>query len=382
MKYLLIAGARPNFMKLAPLWRRMKAERDLFAPIIVHTGQHYDTRMSQVFFDELNLPKPDVHLGVSAGTHTEQTARIMLEFENVLLQEKPDGVIVFGDVNSTTAAALVAAKEHYPVIHVESGLRSGDRQMPEELNRIVTDHLSDVLLTTCRDADMNLQHEGIPPEKVHFVGNIMIDSVMSCLPRAKKSDVRDRIGVHNNSYILVTLHRPANVDQSGSLEELVQTLFDTSQRLPVVFPVHPRTKKNLESAGLFSHLEDSDDIILTEPLGYLDFLKLEMDARAIMTDSGGLQEESTVLGVPCLTMRDSTERPVTITHGTNRLVGTDRSVVLNALDDILSSSVSENQAPPLWDGHTAERICAVLCGNSRTRVQQSIPRTKTAEAAV
>ncbi len=372
MKYLLIAGARPNFMKLAPLWRAMKADPIHFEPVIVHTGQHYDTKMSQVFFDELDLPKPDIFLGISAGSHTQQTARIMLEFEKVLLEQVPDGVIVFGDVNSTTAAALVAAKEHYPVIHVEAGLRSRDRAMPEELNRIVTDHLSDLLLTTCEDANENLIGEGIEESRIHFVGNIMIDSLHASLAKAEASEICNRLGLTRQGYILVTLHRPANVDDTGSLRELVQTLFDTAQRMPVVFPVHPRTRKNLEAAGLWDTLTECTEISLIEPLGYLDFLRLEKDARVIMTDSGGLQEESTVLGVPCLTMRESTERPVTITHGTNLLVGTDRSVVLAALDQVLATTVAAHPIPPLWDGNTAARICALLSGSGVTEQQPDV----------
>ncbi len=363
-KTVLVAGARPNFMKLAPLWHAMKARPAQFDPIIVHTGQHYDRAMSDVFFDDLRLPTPDIALGIGSGTHTQQTARIMLAFEAVLERERPDWVIVFGDVNSTTAAALVAAKELVPVAHVEAGLRSGDRTMPEEINRLVTDHLADLLFTSCPDADDNLMREGIAAEKIRFVGNIMIDSLNACLVKAAQSQILDELRLPAGQYALVTLHRPVNVDDRNQLEMLVKLLTAVANRLPVAFPVHPRTRKQLDESGLMPKLEQTENISLCAPLGYTDFLRLERDARVVLTDSGGVQEETTALNVPCLTLRDSTERPVTIWDGTNRLVGTDPDAVLTALDEILASACPSYRIPRYWDGHTAGRICDVFHGLS------------------
>jgi UDP-N-acetylglucosamine 2-epimerase (non-hydrolysing) len=373
-RIILVAGARPNFMKLAPLWRELRADPERFDPIIVHTGQHYDQKMSQVFFDELGLPEPDIYLGVGSGSHAQQTARIMIKFEKVLQDEEPDWVVVFGDVNSTTAASLVAAKEQFRVAHVEAGLRSGDWSMPEEINRVITDRLADLLLTPSADADANLAREGIPADRIHLVGNIMIDSLRSFLPKARQSRILERIEFEPREYALVTLHRPANVDDPRSLEELVDILTEITWRIPVVFPMHPRTRNNFERHGLTSRLAALQPRLrIIDPLGYLDFLKLEQNARVVLTDSGGLQEETTVLQIPCLTMRENTERPVTITEGSNRLVCTDIAVVIPALDQVLESSGGSYPVPRLWDGHTAKRICRVLAGQlseSTERYQQ------------
>lgn len=375
MKVFLVAGARPNFVKLAPLWRQMHSQPETFEPIIIHTGQHYERRMSGVFFDELGLPNPDISLGISSGTHTQQTARIMIEFEKALFEHRPDWVIVFGDVNSTVAAALVAAKEHIRVAHVEAGLRSRDRSMPEELNRIVTDHLSDLLFTTCRDADDNLTRENIGSDKVHFVGNIMIDSLIFCRSAIDQSQIVTSLGVRPREYALCTLHRPANVDNSDLLEGFVRLLEQVAMRLPVVFPIHPRTRRQLIENGLMSRLSDNSRMRLTEPLGYLDFVRLERDARVVLTDSGGVQEETTALGVPCLTMRENTERPITITNGTNRLVGIRANIILDNLDEVLSNAGLNDKMPPLWDGRAAERICDILAPitDQRRMVLRSIP---------
>ena len=358
MRILLVAGARPNFVKLAPLWRALHQTPSIFEPVILHTGQHYGQYMSQVFFDELQLPQPDICLDVGSASHARQTAMIMIAFERALLEINPDWVVVFGDVNSTAATALVAAKEHYPVAHVEAGLRSFDRAMPEELNRIVTDQVSDLLFTSCHDANENLLREGIDKSRIHFVGNIMIDSLRDSLARTDSSQVLDQLGVAPHEYALVTLHRPSNVDDVSSLRRFVEILGSVARRLPLVFPLHPRTRRNLEALGVLDEL--SGYVHMTEPFGYVDFLRLEKEARFVMTDSGGMQEETTVLNVPCLTLRDNTERPVTICEGTNRLVGVGRELILQSVDDILSSTPSEPRLPDLWDGATAPRIAKIF----------------------
>lgn len=348
-------------MKLAPLWRQMQQSPETFTPVIVHTGQHYGRQMSEIFFEELGLLKPDICLGVGSGSHACQTAKIMERFEKVMFEQNPDWVVVFGDVNSTAAVSLVAAKERVKVAHVEAGLRSGDRTMPEELNRIVTDHLSDLLFTSCRDADVNLAQENIEHNKVHFVGNIMIDSLRNSLPKADQSPILEQLSLDTKNFALATLHRPANVDEPGCLDDLVDIILTVSLRLPVVFPAHPRTLRNLNAAGLLEQLvENPRRVRVTEPLGYLDFLKLEKDARVVLTDSGGVQEETTALMVPCLTLRANTERPVTITDGSNRLVGTSKRAILDNLDDVLSQGSVLRRQPELWDGNTASRICRVF----------------------
>lgn len=313
-KILHVVGARPNFMKIAPIMREMAKHPDQLEQILVHTGQHYDANMSQVFFEELDLPRPDVNLDVGSGTHAWQTAQIMQRFETVLMDYKPDWVLVPGDVNSTIACALVAGKMGVKVAHVEAGLRSFDRTMPEEINRVLTDQISDLLLTPSRDADENLLREGIAPEKIRFVGNVMIDTLVRLLPKAEVRWPPLRDQYHLDHYILVTLHRPSNVDEPETLTEIMAALMEISRKIPVLFPVHPRTRSRISTLDL---PHNNNRLILTEPMGYLDFLALQMHAALLLTDSGGIQEESTYLGIPCLTARSNTERPVTVTHGTN-----------------------------------------------------------------
>lgn len=359
-KVLLIAGARPNFMKVAPIYAEMKRRSAEFAPKIVHTGQHYDAAMSDAFFDDLGMPKPDIHLGVGSGSHAVQTAKIMTEFEPVVLAEKPDWVLVVGDVNSTIACALVCSKLGIKVAHVEAGLRSRDRSMPEEINRILTDSISDLLFTTSQDADENLKQEGIPAENIVFVGNVMIDSLLEHLKLAEKSNVRQDLGVNDIDYAVVTLHRPSNVDDKPTFSGILDALLAISEKLPIIFPVHPRTKAKLEEFG-FAERIASSNIRLIEPLGYLDFMRLYSGAKLVLTDSGGLQEETTVLTIPCLTLRHNTERPITIEMGTNVLVGTEpEAIKVGAGKALGNDRNSDAKMPPLWDGKAAGRICDAL----------------------
>jgi UDP-N-acetylglucosamine 2-epimerase (non-hydrolysing) len=360
LKILNIVGARPNFMKIAPIVREMKRRKEDFLPLLVHTGQHYDAAMSDSFFADLGIPAPDFYLEVGSASHAVQTARIMTAFEPVVLEEKPDWVLVVGDVNSTIACALVCAKLGVRVAHVEAGLRSRDRSMPEEINRILTDAISDLLLTTSADADENLKAEGVAADKIKFVGNVMIDSLFYNLTKAKNLKTRAALNLNGKDYAVVTLHRPSNVDEKKVFANLLDALFSISEKLPVIFPVHPRTKANLEKFGFDKTIGDSN-IRLIEPLGYLDFMNLYSGARLVLTDSGGLQEETTALGIPCLTLRENTERPITIELGTNRLVGTDPEKITRAAFEILENdSKNDAQIPPLWDGRAAERICDAL----------------------
>lgn len=358
-KVLLIAGARPNFMKIAPIYAEMRRRGGEFLPMIVHTGQHYGA-MSDSFFEDLGIPKPDFNLGVGSGSHAVQTAAIMTEFEPIVVRERPDWVLVVGDVNSTIACALVAVKLGIKVAHVEAGLRSRDRAMPEEINRILTDSISDLLLTTSPDADENLAAEGIPAEKIRFVGNVMIDSLLEHLKVAATSNIRETVGVVEGEYAVCTLHRPSNVDDETIFTGIIDAICDVSQQLPIIFPVHPRTRAKIDEFGL-THKIASSKIRLIEPLGYIDFMRLYSGARLVLTDSGGLQEETTVLGIPCLTLRENTERPVTITMGTNVLVGVDPEKIRAEASKALSDgSKPESKVPPLWDGKAAGRICDVL----------------------
>ncbi len=358
LKIILIAGARPNFMKVAPIYAEMKRRPTEFDPMIVHTGQHYDAAMSDTFFDDLGMPKPDIHLGVGSGSHAVQTAKIMTEFEPVVLEHKPDWVLVVGDVNSTIACALVSAKLGIKVAHVEAGLRSRDRSMPEEINRILTDSISDLLFTTSQDADENLRNEGIPTGSVRFVGNVMIDSLLDHLKLAEKSKVRDDLGITGKDYAVATLHRPSNVDEREVFKGILDALLAVAERLPIIFPVHPRTRAKIEEFGFADAIKKSN-IRLIDPLGYLDFMRLYSGARLVLTDSGGLQEETTVLGIPCLTLRNNTERPITIELGTNVLVGTDMAKIKETALAVLAreNAPKHNKIPPLWDGKTAGRIC-------------------------
>lgn len=354
---LSVVGARPNFMKLAPLHRALRERRDV-RHITVHTGQHYDAAMSEAFFEDLGIPQPQFNLGVGSGSHAQQTAVIMQRFEPIAVAERPDLVLVYGDVNSTVAAALVSAKLGLEVGHVEAGLRSGDWKMPEEINRIVTDRLSHLLFTPSRDADENLRAEGVASERVHFVGNIVIDSVLEMLPRALQMCTPERHGLHHRQYAVVTLHRPSNVDDRATLSDLVAALEELSTRAPVLFPVHPRTRQRIAEFGLGA--KRANDLRLMEPVGYVEMLGLVAGAALVITDSGGLQEETSYLGIPCLTARPNTERPVTVTCGTNRLVASRRAELVRAALEVWGRF-----GPPpkieLWDGHTAPRIADILC---------------------
>jgi UDP-N-acetylglucosamine 2-epimerase (non-hydrolysing) len=360
MKILSIVGARPNFMKVAPLHRAFMSCADIESKI-VHTGQHYDARMSDVFFNQLELPKPDYFLGVGGGSHTQQIAKIMVEFEQVMLAEKPDVVLVVGDVNSTIACAMVAVKEHIPVVHVEAGLRSGDRRMPEEINRILTDSISDDLFVTEQSGLDNLEKENVSADKVHFVGNVMIDSLVHYRQKAATLDLLSSLQVAPKSYVLMTMHRPSNVDEEEGLRNILTIVKNTAARRKVLFPVHPRTLKNMESFGLLGELQSLQNVVLLEPQGYLEFLHLMENAELIVTDSGGIQEETTYLQVPCLTFRASTERPVTVEIGTNYLLSDlNPETVDNLVSKILAGEAKKGQIPMLWDGHAAERIAEIL----------------------
>ena len=360
---LSVVGARPNFMKIAPIAHRLALHPEV-RHVLVHTGQHYDDNMSKVFFHDLEIPEPDIHLGVGSGSHAQQTARVMMLFEEVLHSERPDLVVVVGDVNSTMAATLVASKLDVPVAHVEAGLRSFDRTMPEEINRVVTDAIADLLLTPSRDGDANLQREGVDPARIRFVGNVMIDSLLKFLPRARATGAVEAHGLERGRYCLVTLHRPSNVDDRATLAGLLHLLGRIAARLPVLFPIHPRTRKMIDEFGL---QHDFPGLRLADPIGYLEFVALEDGARLVLTDSGGIQEESTVLGVPCLTLRQNTERPVTVTDGTNRVVGQDPEVIWKAAEGILSAPPGTPRVPEYWDGRAAERIVAALLEFIRAR---------------
>jgi len=355
-------------MKIAPLMHEFAKRSAQFEPILVHTGQHYDQAMSDSFFRDLGIPEPDVNLGVGSGSHGVQTAQVLMKIEQLLIEREPHVVLVVGDVNSTLAATLAAIKLHIPVAHVEAGLRSWDREMPEELNRVLTDSVSHWLFTTESVAEENLLREGVPKEKIHFVGNVMIDTLLSHRESARKLDTVQRLGLESKGYAVLTLHRPSNVDSPDQLRRLFEVLGKLNRELPVVFPAHPRTAKAIEE-----HLGGAKpDLHMTEPLGYLDFLCLMTDAQMVLTDSGGIQEETTALGVPCLTLRDSTERPVTVTEGTNTIVGTDPSAIEEAIRTLRESPPSQHRQPALWDGGAAARIVDIL--------EQDLGHSRTAEA--
>jgi len=357
MKLLHVVGARPNYMKVASVMRAVARDPSI-RQVLVHTGQHYDAAMNDVFFTDLGLPAPDHYLGVGSGSQAEQTAKVMLAFEPVLLEERPDRVIVVGDVNSTLAATLVSVKEGVPVDHVEAGLRSFDRAMPEEINRLVTDALTSLLFTHSPEAKEHLLHEGRPAPSIHFVGNVMVDALDLHLPAARKRNAIAEAGLTAKKYGVLTLHRPSNVDEPATLERLLQILGDVTRELPVIFPVHPRTQARLEAAR-HEGMAVPEGLMLTPPKGYLDFLQLLDGARLVLTDSGGIQEETTALGVPCLTLRENTERPITCEVGSNLLVGRDRVEVQRALARVLDGSFPTGRRPDLWDGRAAERIVDV-----------------------
>ena len=351
---LVVVGARPNFMKAASIIEA--AQQAELSYTLLHTGQHYDAELSRVFFDELELPEPDVSLNVGSGSHAQQTAHIMLRFEEALLRLNPSIVVVVGDVNSTLACALVAVKERFPVAHVEAGLRCFDPWMPEEINRKLCDHISSYLFATSRDAVENLENEGISRDRIFFVGNPMIDPLLRLCEVARSRRTSARLGVDGGPYAVVTLHRPSNVDDVDSLAPLMSTLEELSRILPVVFPLHPRTRACLDAAGLTGRLEATSGITLTRPLGYLDFVGLIAEAALVLTDSGGIQEETTALGVPCLTLRKTTERPVTVTEGTNRVVGVNPRHILSAAVETLATRAPARALPELWDGGAGQRI--------------------------
>ena len=353
----LIAAARPNFMKVAPLYHALKAT-DWAEPLLVHTGQHYDRNMSDAILEDLRVPTPDFHLGIGSGSHAEQTGNVMIAYEKICIEQRPDWIVVVGDVNPTAACAMVGTKLWIPVVHLEAGLRSGDRRMPEEINRLVTDAIADVLWTPSADADENLAREGVPASKIDLIGNIMIDSFEMLRDKIAASNARDELGLKAGSYALVTLHRPSNVDAEKTLAPIVAELIKASEKMPVIFVAHPRTINNLESFGLRKPFEAAPGVTLLEPQPYVRFMNFVTGARMVITDSGGLQEETTYLGIPCLTLRDNTERPITITQGTNKLVNAQN--IAEHIEQVLSGSLQKSVCPPLWDGKTAQRAVACL----------------------
>jgi len=353
----LVCAARPNFMKVAPLYHALKKER-WADPVIVHTGQHYDPNMSDAFFEDLGLPKPHIYLGVGSGSHAEQTGRVMISYEKILVEKRPDLVVVVGDVNSTMAATIAASKMGIKVAHLEAGLRSFDRTMPEELNRLVTDVLADMLWIPSRDAAENLRKEGISPDKIHFVGNIMIDSLEMLREKIERQETYRTFGLETGTYGVVTLHRPSNVDDPAILKKICGVLGTISEITPLIFPIHPRTRKKLEEHQLLSVMERSKRLFLPEPLNYIRFMNLVFNCRFVITDSGGIQEETSYLGIPCLTLRKNTERPVTVTHGTNQLCELDQ--LKRKTDEILQGNARVRKDIELWDGKTAGRIVDLL----------------------
>jgi len=359
MKIINIVGARPNLMKIAPILEAMKGAPFL-EPILLHTGQHYDERMSGAFFRELAIPEPDIFLGVGSDTHAKQVAKIMERFDDVCDALKPDVILVVGDVNSTMACSLVGAKKDIQVVHVEAGIRSFDKTMPEEINRIVTDSVSNLLLAPTKDAVDNLMNEGHEEDSIRLVGNIMIDTLMRSKPMIEASRILDTLELERGNYVAMTMHRPTNVDSIDSFRNIISALTYIQSKIKVVFPMHPRTKKMIDKLGLKEHLDSLSNIIVTEPLGYFDFGKLVSESKFVITDSGGLQEETTVYGIPCITLRENTERPVTITEGTNELAGSNTNLIIELAESILDNEWKKGSIPELWDGLTARRIVAAI----------------------
>ena len=360
IKIICVCGARPNFMKIAPIMRAFN-ESGNFETLLVHTGQHYDKKMSHLFFDELNIPKPDINLEVGSGSHAVQTAEVMKRFEPVVEDFKPDYVLVVGDVNSTIACGLVAVKLGVKLIHVEAGLRSSDRGMPEEINRVLTDSISDLLFVTEQSGIDNLKNEGVAKERVHFVGNVMIDTLIANREKANASDILQRMELAEKGYAVITLHRPSNVDDIEKFSEIITAFEEIEKDMKLIFPIHPRTQNNIKGTELGKRVEAMKNLILISPVGYLDFLCLTSNAALVMTDSGGIQEETTILGVPCMTLRENTERPVTITEGTNRLVHITTQDILKHYNEIKADAFNINgQIPKYWDGKAAERIVKII----------------------
>ena len=359
MKLVNIVGARPNFMKIAPIMQYLKNHKTIH-PILLHTGQHYDAKMSHLFFNELEIPKPDFNLEVGSDTQAKQVAKIMERFDDICIKIKPDAIMVVGDVNSTAACSLVAAKMGIKVIHLEAGLRSYDRTMPEEINRLVTDVLADLLLTPSDDANENLKNEGISEDKIVKVGNIMIDTLFHFLPKAEKSQVLQKLSVNKEEYCLITLHRPSNVDFKDKLNGIIDVIERIQSEIPVVLPMHPRTLKNISEFGLEGKVRSMKNLIVQEPLGYLDFQKLMSNSRFVVTDSGGVQEETTALRIPCITVRDNTERPITVSEGSNELAGTNPEVVLDFALKALKGEWKKSKIPKMWDGNTSERVISAI----------------------
>jgi len=358
-KIICVAAARPNFMKIAPLLDEFKKHKE-FKPILVHTGQHYDYNMSGSFFKELNIQKPNYNLGIKAGPHGEQTGKTMIEFEKVCLKEKPQLVIVVGDVNATIACALVASKLHILIAHIEAGLRSFDKNMPEETNRILTDHISDYLFATCEDGKKNLLKEGIDKKKIFFVGNIMIDTLLKQQTKSKKSKILKNLNIKPKEYALLTLHRPSSVDNKKILKTLLETFHIIQKKIKIIYPIHPRTKKRIKEFGFEKYLKQMENFITIPPLGYLDMICLLNNAKFLLTDSGGLQEESTTLKISCLTLRKNTERPITVDIGTNIIVGINKNKIIKETNKILSCKNKKSKVPFLWNGHAAQRIIKIL----------------------
>jgi UDP-N-acetylglucosamine 2-epimerase (non-hydrolysing) len=361
-KITVIVGARPNFMKAAPVLKEILQHPDSLSAFLIHTGQHYDHNLSKLFFEDLGMPNPDLYLGVGSGSHAEQTAKIMVELEIVMMKRRPDLVMVFGDVNSTLAGALVASKLCIPLSHVEAGLRSFDKTMPEEINRMVADCLADYLFVTEKSGMENLLREGVNPQKIIFVGNTMIDSLVGNLEAAQKSGILDQLSLKPRGYAVLTLHRPSNVDDIAILSSLLEVISTIGRKTPVVFPCHPRTRKELNEFGLLDKI-DKDAIRIVEPLGYLDFLKLQSESKFVLTDSGGIQEETTYLGIPCITLRESTERPITAELGTNVITGIDPGKIISAANSIIDGKMKKSRIPELWDGKAARRIVNFILGN-------------------
>jgi UDP-N-acetylglucosamine 2-epimerase (non-hydrolysing) len=359
-KVIVVAGARPNFMKVAPLMRELKRYPRHFQCLLVHTGQHYDFEMSEVFFQNLQIPKPDIYLNVGSSSHAIQTAKIMITFEKVLLREQPDVIIVVGDVNSTLACSLVASKLHIKIAHVEAGLRSFDRTMPEEINRIITDSLSDYLFVSEESGVRNLKREGINSPKIYFVGNIMIDTLLFNLPVVNKSNIVKELNLTKERYCVMTLHRPSNVDSATSLSEIYSIMESISRMMQIIYPVHPRTRKMFKALNYLDKFNGINGFRMIEPLGYIDFIKLLKGSICALTDSGGIQEETTILKIPCMTMRDNTERPITVTRGTNHLVGRNKRKIMRHVGNILRGKMKKGNIPDLWDGKTAARIVDIL----------------------